>query len=153
MRNACTIRGGLIALAIAAGLQACGVAPPITSPAPAPPPSQEAPREASPSASPVVALIDKAQTAQRAGHFEDAAASLERAVRIDPYDPMAWQMLAKVRLAQGDSMQAEAMAAKSNSLAYGNEALQRENWRIIAQARRMRGDAQGAREAERRAGD
>ncbi|MGH8503181.1 MAG: tetratricopeptide repeat protein [Gammaproteobacteria bacterium] len=143
----------MIAFAIAAGLQACGVAPPVKSPAPAPPPSQEAPREAPPSASPVVALIDKAQTAQRAGHLEDAAASLERAVRIDPYDPVAWQMLAQVRLAQGDGSQAEAMAAKSNSLAYGDDALQRENWRIIAQARRMRGDVQGAREAEQRAGD
>lgn len=150
-----TIRSGFFAFAIIAVLQACGVAPPVKSPLPEPPPpspAPETPREVVPSASPVVALIDKAQTAQRAGRFEDAAASLERAVRIDPYDPLAWQMLARVRLAQGDTAQAEAMAAKSNDLAYGDDALQRENWRIIAQARRMRGDAHGARDAEQRAG-
>lgn len=150
------VRDSLITLAVAAGLQACGVAPPVKSPLPEPPPpppARETPREAASSASPVLALMDKAQSAQRAGRFEDAAANLERAVRIDPYDPLAWQMLAQVRLAQGDTAQAEAMAAKSNSLAYGDEALQRANWRIIAQARRMRGDEQGAREAEQRAGD
>lgn len=149
-----TIRGGLLALAISAALQACGVAP-VRSPLPEPPPlspARETPGEVKPSASPVVALIDKAQTAQDAGRFEDAAASLERAVRIDPYDPVAWQMLARVRLAQGDGSQAEAMAAKSSSLAYGDDDLQRENWRIIAQARRMRGDEQGARDAEQQAG-
>jgi len=155
MCNLRAIQRCLIAFAITAILQACGIAPPVKQPIPEPPPpptAQDLPREVEPSASPVVALLDKAQIAEQAGRFEDAAATLERAVRIDPYDPMTWQMLARVRLAQGDGSQAEAMAARSNSLMYDDDASQRENWRIIAQARRMRGDEQGAREAERQAG-
>jgi len=155
MRNLHAIQRCLIAFAITALLQSCGVGPPVKRPLPEPPPApptQDIAREVEPSASPVVALLDKAQIAEQAGRHEDAAATLERAVRIDPYDPMAWQMLARVRLAQGDGSQAEAMAARSNSLLYGDEASQRENWRIIARARRMRGDEQGAREAARQAG-
>ncbi|MGI8739682.1 MAG: tetratricopeptide repeat protein [Gammaproteobacteria bacterium] len=144
-----------MAFAITFILHACGVAPPVQQPfpePPPPPPAQDISREVEPSASPVVALMEKAQIAKQAGRFEDAAATLERALRIDPYDPLAWQMLARVRLAQGHGSQAEAMAARSNSLMYDDEALQRENWRIIAQARRMRGHERGAREAERQAG-
>ncbi|MBA2409724.1 MAG: tetratricopeptide repeat protein [Gammaproteobacteria bacterium] len=154
MCNLHAIQRCLIAFAITSILQACGVGPPVKQPLPEPPPppAQYIPREAGPSASPVVALLDKAQIAEQAGRLEDAAATLERAVRIDPYDPMAWQMLARVRLAQGDGSQAEAMAARSNSLMYDDETSQRENWRIIAQARRTRGDEQGARAAERQAG-
>ena len=39
------------------------------------------------------------------------------------------------------------MAARSNSYAAGDNALRAENWRLIAQAREARGDADGARSA------
>ncbi len=131
------------------------VAPPKTdTPAPPPPPvptAQEQSEAPQPSAAPVVALIKKAQGERREGRLEQAAASVERALRIDPYDSKLWNLLAAIRLQQGNAAQAEAMASKSNSLARNDRRLQRENWLIIAQARRQRGDEDGAREAEQRA--
>jgi predicted Zn-dependent protease len=86
-----------------------------------------------------------------AGDADGAAASLERALRIDSRDARLWQRLAVVRLQQGHPVQAEAMAVRSNGLARGDRALMARNWRIIAEARRMAGDEAGAREADARA--
>ncbi|MGB5082688.1 MAG: tetratricopeptide repeat protein, partial [Burkholderiales bacterium] len=82
-----------------------------------------------------------------AGRPANAAASIERALRIEPRNPRLWQALARVRLQQGDSLQAENFAARSNAWAGGDNALRSENWRLIAQAREARGDAEGARAA------
>ncbi|MDH3871420.1 MAG: hypothetical protein OEU44_04330, partial [Gammaproteobacteria bacterium] len=53
--------------------------------------------------------------------------------------------------AEGESIQAEQLATKSNSLAAGNYALQARNWQLIGEARRNRGDEDAARAAERQA--
>src|SRR6266705_1592722 len=82
-----------------------------------------------------------------AGRLTNAAASLERALRIEPRNPRLWQELARVRLKQGDYAQAESTAARSNSWAGSDNALRAENWRLIAHAREARGDAEGARVA------
>jgi len=95
----------------------------------------------------VVALLDKSHSQTSAGQLDQASASLERALRIEPRNPVLWQELAKVRLKQGQYQQAENLAAKSNALAAGNQSLRSENWRIIGQARSQRGDAEGARSA------
>jgi Flp pilus assembly protein TadD len=138
-------------------LQACTVTTPrpVAEPAPVPPPptpvvqhESRAPQE---SAAPVAALISQAREAQRTGRLEQAAANVERALRIDPSDALAWQLLAAIRLAQGEAGQAEVVAARSNDLAAGDRALQRDNWLIIAEARRLQGDAEGAQAATRHA--
>jgi Tfp pilus assembly protein PilF len=95
----------------------------------------------------VIALLDKAKKQSAAGRMGEAGANLERALRIEPRNPLLWHELALVRLAQGQYRQAENMAAKSNMLAGSNRHLQPENWRIIGEARSRRGDLQGAREA------
>jgi cytochrome c-type biogenesis protein CcmH/NrfG len=117
---------------------------------PPPVPSQEivAVRSQPPA---VVALLDQAEQQANAGELEPAAASLERAIRIDPRNPVLWYHLATVRLSQGESAQAAQLAAKSNSLAAGNRAQQARNWRLIAQARREQNDTGGAAAAEQRA--
>ena len=99
----------------------------------------------------VVALLDQAEQQANAGELEPAAASLERAIRIDPRNPVLWYHLATVRFSQGESSQAEQLAVKSNSLAAGNYTQQVRNWRLIAQARREQNDTSGAAAAERRA--
>jgi hypothetical protein len=99
----------------------------------------------------VVALLDQAEQQANAGELEPAAASLERAIRIDPRNPVLWYHLATVRLSQGESSQAEQLAAKSNSLAAGNRTQQARNWRLIAQARREQNDTRGAAAAEQHA--
>jgi hypothetical protein len=96
----------------------------------------------------ILALLESAELQKRAGHLETAAATLERALRIDPNSARLWNRLAEIRLEQEQSGQAESLAAKSNALAGSDRLLKARNWRIIAAARRLRGDAAGAREAE-----
>lgn len=95
----------------------------------------------------VLALVNQADRSAQAGHLEAAADSLERALRIDPRNARVWQRLAALRLAQGDSAEAQALAAKSNSVAGQDVAVQVANWRLIAEARRQLGDGPGARRA------
>jgi predicted Zn-dependent protease len=99
----------------------------------------------------VVALMGDADRQLVSGDADGAAATLERALRIDSRDARLWQRLAVVRLQQGQPAQAEAMAARSNGLAQGDRAMMSRNWRIIAEARRMAGNAAGARDADARA--
>jgi Tfp pilus assembly protein PilF len=91
--------------------------------------------------------MDGARADAAAGRLGTAAAQLERALRIEPRNPRLWQELARVRLKQADYAQAESTAARSNSWAGSDHALRAENWRLIAQAREARGDAEGARAA------
>jgi len=95
----------------------------------------------------IAGLLIGARTDAAAGRLANAAASLERALRIEPRNPRLWQELARVRLKQGDYAQAESTAARSNSWAGSDNALRADNWRIIAYARNARGDAEGARVA------
>jgi predicted negative regulator of RcsB-dependent stress response len=99
----------------------------------------------------VIALLGKAKKRSAAGRMDEASADLERALRIEPRNPVLWHELARVRLEQGQYRQAENMAAKSNMLAGNNRYLQAKNWRIIGEARSRRGDLQGAREAFQKA--
>jgi len=111
--------------------------PPGTAPAPAPATETIA----------IASLLDGARADTAAGRLANAAATLERALRIEPRNPRLWQELARVRLKQGDYAQAESTAARSNSWAVGDSGLRAENWRLIAHAREARGDAEGARAA------
>ena len=135
----------LFLVALVAG---CATPPgpaPETQPEPAPSP----PAVASPKENIAIAgLMDTARADAAAGNLAGAAASLERALRIEPRNPRLWQELARVRLKQGQFAQAESVAARSNSWAAEDKALRAENWRLIAESRRARGDAEGARAAE-----
>jgi len=136
------------AMALAALLGACSglpLQPPEQAQAPAPEPAA---RENIA----VASLLEGARTEAAAGRLANAAASLERALRIEPRNPRLWQALARVRLQQGDYAQAESTARRSSSWAGGDSALRSENWRLIAQAREARGDADGARAALEAAG-
>lgn len=95
----------------------------------------------------IAALLQEAAVAESQGDVERAAALLERAIRVAPEDPLVWSRLAALRLRQNQGSQAEQMAAKSNRLAKGNPALKARNWRLIAEGRRLAGDAAGARAA------
>jgi tetratricopeptide (TPR) repeat protein len=99
----------------------------------------------------VLSLVDNARADAGSGRHANAAATLERALRIEPRNPRLWQELARVRFGQGDYAQAEALAARSNSFAGSDARLRASNWRLIADARRARGDERGADEALRRA--
>lgn len=93
----------------------------------------------------VASLLRKAESA---GSPYAAAAILERALRIEPNNPVVWNRLANVRLEQGRFEQAEALAMKSNTLAAARPSLWPKNWDIIARARDRLGNIVGAAEAE-----
>ena len=83
----------------------------------------------------IAGLMESARADSAAGRLANAAASLERALRIEPRNPRLWQELARVRLMQGEYAQAESLAARSNSWAGSDSALRAENQRLIEQAR------------------
>ena len=129
---------------------------PVTTPAPSPEPppykedTPELPAEnqgTGKSGPAVVALLDDADRNTAAGKRERAIASLERALRIEPKNPLPWHKLSRLRLEEKNWTQALALAKKSNVLATGNKVLQAENWKIIAQAAAALGDASGAAKA------
>ena len=128
--------------------------PVVPTQAPAPvAPVQETVRKPAVSRQPpaVVALLEHAEQQANDGDLESSAASLERAIRINPGSAVLWYHLATLRLAQGEARQAEQLAVKSNSLAPGNTVQQARNWTLIAESRRQRGDSKGAGLAEQRA--
>ena len=65
-----------------------------------------------------------------------AAASLERALRIEPRNAVLWNRLAHVRYEQKQYALASSLAAKSNTLAGRDAALRADNDRLIKQAKR-----------------
>lgn len=136
-------------LATAGGCAVVGPRPGVVVPPAAPSPG-ELPARPGAAAGPhaaVVALVDRAERQVRAGHLESAAASLERALRIDPDDASLWQRLARLRLRQGEYRQGEQLARRSLLAAGSDRAAAAAAWRIIAAALRGEGDADGARRA------
>ncbi len=99
----------------------------------------------------VLALVQEADDNSASGQLENAAATLERAIRIQPRNALLWQKLAEVRLKQNQPGLAEDLAKKSNVMAKDNKTLVGKNWTIIAEARRQKGDVEGAVEADAKA--
>jgi len=97
------------------------------------------------------ALIAQAHQQTGAGDTAQAAATLERALRIEPDNPLVWIELGRVRLAENNPAQADAMGRKALALATGDAAAQSSAWRLIADALRARGDNGGAADADGRA--
>ena len=95
--------------------------------------------ESAPPSTAVMALLDTAGQQSRAGKLDTAAATLERALRLEPRNPELWTRLAEVRIQQGEYEQAASLAAKSNNLAGSNAALISRNQGIIEQARQRKG--------------
>jgi len=130
-----TLRSGAVLLFLAAG---CASPPPVSEQSP-PPVEQAPPPQAQPRENTAIAgLMESARADAAGGRLPNAAASLERALRIEPRNPRLWQELARVRLQQGEFAQAESMAARSNSWAGADSTLRAENQRIIEDARSRR---------------
>ena len=99
----------------------------------------------------VVSMMDNAQQQERAGQLNRAAASLERALRIEPRDPLLWQRLAKIRLKQHLPEDAVQLATRSNSMVGRHHPLRRDNWLLIAEAYDELGDTGKAESAREKA--
>jgi tetratricopeptide (TPR) repeat protein len=97
------------------------------------------------------ALIAQAHKQADGGDYGQAAATLERALRIEPDNPLVWIELGRVRLGEKDGAQADAMGRKALSLATGDPKAQAASWRLIADSLRLRERNQEASDADRRA--
>ncbi len=101
-------------------------------------------------AAPMV-LLTRAQAFANAGKAEEAAATLERAIRIESRNPWLWHRLGVLRLQEGQHSLAIELAKRSNVLARGNRRLVAGNWFLIGKARAGLRDAEGAARARARA--
>lgn len=99
----------------------------------------------------VVALLQKANRAEKQGDLVRSADNLERALRIQADNAWLWHRLALVRLFQRQHLAAVNMATRSNTLAHTDRRLQSDNWRVIAQAEERRGNPAAADRAARKA--
>lgn len=121
--------------------------PPSTTPEPTPPPVAREPTLGAASR----ALVSQAQTQMATKNYIVAAASIERALRIEPDNPLLWIELGKVRFAEGNFVQAENMARKAVSMSVNAPRAQSSAWRLIADSYRARGKNIEAQEAQARA--
>jgi len=170
-------RVAIMATAALAGfvLAACGSLPPM---APAPPPSQPRPqtgpgstqtqprppteqlppegRERPPPkefhlGAAALSLVSQAHKQSQGGDPAGAAATLERALRIEPNNPLLWIELGDVRLSENDFEQAHSMGRKALALATGDPRAQSSSWTLIAESlRRLHRNSEAA-EADQKA--
>lgn len=89
-------------------------------------------------------LLASAVSNKAVGDFDSAVGDLERALRIEPRNPLLWYQLADVRYSQKNFKQAIQLAAKSNTLAGNDKSLRRQNWVLMANAHAANGDEQAA---------
>jgi Tfp pilus assembly protein PilF len=99
----------LLATILAACAQVPG-APDYGEPPSIPDDSSESPPSAT------AALLDQSRQQSAVGEYSQAAASVERALRIEPGNPWLWLELAQIHQATGNVQQAQASAAKALSL-------------------------------------
>jgi tetratricopeptide (TPR) repeat protein len=97
------------------------------------------------------ALVTQSQSQLNAGNTALAAATIERALRIEPDNPSLWIELANIRHQEGNDAQAENVARKALAMATGDGKTQAAAWRVIAESYRARGRNPEAREAMARA--
>lgn len=80
------------------------------------------------------ALIETASRQYESGQLDQAAATLERALHIQPNNPATLHYLGVLRLQQGQYQQAQTLALRSNMRIVGNEALRNRNLQLIQAA-------------------
>jgi cytochrome c-type biogenesis protein CcmH/NrfG len=96
-------------------------------------------------------LVAQAHKQASTGNYEPAAATIERALRIEPENPLLWIELGQVRLSEGNAAQADGMGHKALALATGDVTAQSSAWRLIADSLRARQRNQEAADAEKKA--
>jgi tetratricopeptide (TPR) repeat protein len=135
-------------------------APPAAQPLPAPEESAAAQPAAPPYTPPArefhlgpaaSALVAQAHKQAAGGDSAQAMATLERAQRIEPGNPLVWIELGRLNLAQNNGAQADAMGRKALALATGDASAQSSAWQLIADSLKAQGRNGEAADAERHA--
>jgi uncharacterized protein HemY len=162
-----SLRGLTVALTVALTLGGCdslrapsGPPSPSSPPSSMPPPLQPLqypplPSQQQPARenhlSPVTrSLVTQAHSQIARGDLLGASSTLDRALRIEPNNPLLWIELGRLRLAESDAHQAEICGRKALALASGDQGAQSQAGRLLADALRAQGRNQEAREVENR---
>lgn len=162
-----SLKSSVLVLALALLLGACSLTssqralpPSATSlpPEPAPQPSAHAPPPPPPRPPPVSrenrfspatrSLVTQAKSQLARGDLPGASSTLDRAVRIEPNNPLLWIEMGRLRLAENDAHQGEGCARKALALASGDRSAQAQAGRVLADALRAQRRNQEAREVE-----
>jgi hypothetical protein len=93
-------------------------------------------------------LVTQAKTLIAHGDFDGASSTLDRALRIEPSNPLLWIERGRLRLAESDAHQAEGCGRKALALASGDPSAQRQAGRLLADALRAQQRNQEAQEVE-----
>jgi hypothetical protein len=124
---------------------------------PAPAPTPPSPTPAPPATrqfhlgTAATALVAQAHRQAAAGDPQLAIGSIERALRIEPDNPLLWIELGEIHEAAGHFDQAAGMGHKALQLATGDPHAQSASWHLIADSLKARGRNGEAAEAQRRA--
>ena len=108
-----------------------------------PPPVVELPRER-PRRPPATlapasrALVSQAAAQRKKGDLPGASVSLDRALRIEPNNPLLWIEMGRLRMDQRNYAQAENMARKALSMSVGDDTTQSAAWELIGQSLKAR---------------
>jgi len=172
------LRAGTVVLAAAASVLAAGCAaepyeaspppeqqppnsgaafPPPTgsaipgAPAPSAPSSPAVPPHAFHLSAASAALVSQAHAQAAGGNTPLALSTVERALRIEPDNPLLWIELGQIHEGSGNYAQADGMGRKALQLASGDPRAQSAAWRLIAESLRARGHNPQASDADARA--
>jgi tetratricopeptide (TPR) repeat protein len=119
---------------------------------PAQPPAPTAPPQRQFSLGPAAtALVAEAHAQEQSRNFGLAAQTLERALSIEPGNPLVWIELGRENILAGNAAQAYGMGRKALYLASGDPHTQARAWQLIAASLREQGRASEAYAAEERA--
>jgi len=118
--------------------------PPRTPSLPAAPPPRE--NRLSPATR---SLVTQARKLMAHGDLDGASSTLDRALRIEPNNPLLWIERGRLRLAESDAHQAEGCGRKALALASGDPRTQAQAGRLLADALRVQQRNQEAIEIER----
>jgi uncharacterized protein HemY len=93
--------------------------------------------------------VTQSRTLASHGDLDGASSTLDRALRIEPNNPLLWIELGRLRLAESDARQAEGCGRKALNLASGDHESQAQSGRLLADALRAQGRNQEAAQIER----
>lgn len=136
-----------------ASSQASGAAPGSEAPsqtAPAVPPPAPQQRQFALGAA-AASLVGAAHAQEQSRNYGVAAETLERALSIEPHNPLVWIELGRENILAGNPAQAYGMGRKALYLASGDPRAQAGAWQLIAASLRAQGRNDEAYVAEERA--
>jgi hypothetical protein len=125
----------------------------VPAPAPAPPPETAPPattRQFHLGAA-ATALVAQAHRQAAGGDPQLAISSIERALRIEPDNPLLWIELGEIHESAGHFEQAGGIGHKALQLATGDPRAQSASWHLIAESLKARNRNGEAAEAQHRA--